>query len=83
MKNDYTAFDKEIMIQISFGRTKAFQLDSVSSGLREMSRPFRTRDRFGDLCPEFRVIDRRLQALRKKGLIRFNGKGWELIGGAA
>jgi hypothetical protein len=30
----------------------------------------------GSSTPVFRVIDRRLQALRKKGMLRFNGKAW-------
>ena len=27
-------------------------------------------------CESFRVVDRRLQALRKKGVIRYAKKGW-------
>jgi hypothetical protein len=76
---DYTEFDKALLEQIATGRNTMMQLDGEASGLRALAKPFTLPapgSRTG--CQPFRVIDRRLQALRKKGSIRFNGKTWEV-----
>lgn len=75
-KPDYTEFDNAILAQIAAGRDKMSKLDSISSGLRPLSEPFKASDNYGNSTPTFRVIDRRLQALRKKGKIAWDGMVW-------
>jgi hypothetical protein len=76
---NYTEFDKALVRNIIAGRNTMSKLDSEASGLRPMAEKLSTKDRYGYLTPTFRIIDRRLQALRKKGAIRFNGKTWERV----
>lgn len=73
---DYADFDAALLAQIAGGRNTMMSLDSVASGLITRAEPFCTKDRYGNRKPAFRIIDRRLQALRKRGKIRFNGKAW-------
>lgn len=79
MKHNYAEFDKSLLMLIVAGRNTMVMLDSVQSGLHRLAEPFCTTDRWGNKTPHFRIIDRRLQALRKKGEIRFNGKIWERV----
>jgi hypothetical protein len=74
----YTEFDAALIAQISVGRNKMVLLNSYSSGLRVSAMPFRNID---SLRPTdaFRVIDRRLQYLRKAGKIRFSAGAWEVL----
>jgi hypothetical protein len=72
---DYTEFNKALVRNIIAGRNTMSKLDGEASGLRKLAEPL---TRYTS-CPIFRVIDRRLQALRKKGVIRFNGKTWERV----
>lgn len=74
MKPDYAAFDKRLLQNIVAGRNTFMLLDSVSSGLLPLAEPFCNRR-----TSPYRIIDRRLQALRKRGLIRFDGKVWQRI----
>jgi len=74
--NQYDQFDKALLAQIRAGRNTVRQLDTDASGMRALADPHRRRDLFGGRVPAVRVIDLRLQALRKRGLIRFNGKAW-------
>lgn len=78
MKPDYTEFDKALIHAIAGGRNTMAQLET-SSRLRQLAEPHRSKDWFGDLVPTFRVIDRRLQALRKRGEIMFTGKVWARV----
>jgi hypothetical protein len=75
---DYTEFDNALLELIASGVNTMTALDSTKR-LRPLIEPHRVKDRWGHLTPEFRVIDRRLQALRKKGAIRFAGKVWERV----
>lgn len=75
----YQEFDNALMVQIRAGRNTMTLLDGKSSGLHDLAQPHRAEDPWGNKTPEFRIIDRRLQALRKQGLIRFNGKAWEEV----
>lgn len=79
MKPDYTEFDNALIHAIAGGRNTMAQLET-SSRLRELAAPMCSKDRWGTLTPTFRIIDRRLQSLRKKGAIRFNGKVWVRLG---
>lgn len=71
-KPDYTKFDAAILAQIAAGCDTMSKLDSVSSGIKSLAAPFAN----GDSTPTFRVVDRRLQALRKQGKIAWDGKVW-------
>lgn len=71
---DYTALDAEILAQISqqnryfAGLLACLELSAKAFCLSAKDEPFR-------------VIDRRLQALKQKGKIGFDGKnGWRLRG---
>lgn len=74
MKTDYTRFDEQLLSLIQSGVDKMSMLETRSV-LRDLAKPHQD----GGRTPAFRVIDRRLQALRKAGKIRFNGKGWESV----
>lgn len=67
MSKDYTAFDAKMLELIGQGKNTAALLTTL---LGNDATPLSNVK--GD---EFRVIDRRLQALRKKGLIRPERKG--------
>ena len=72
MKNDYTALDAAILERIKQGHTFASQIEGGAAA--KEAGPFTTAR-----MPEFRVIDRRLQALRKAGRIAYSHKaGWGL-----
>lgn len=75
-RTDYTEFDKALLSLITVGVNTMAELESRRGGLRDLAEPHRTPDRYGILCEPSRVINRRLQALRKRGTIRFNGKSW-------
>lgn len=64
---DYTAFDKKLLAHIEAGRNT---MAALSSSLEDDAKPFASKP--GE---EFRVVDRRLQALRKKGLIAWERRG--------
>lgn len=71
MRPDYTDFDKELLAGIACGCDTMAMLDGR---MRALAEPFaRTSNN-----PTYRIVDRRLQALRKAGKIRFNNKTWEL-----
>ena len=74
-KPDYTAFDAELLNQINAGNNRT-KLLCDQKRLLNLAKPFCTYE-----SPEWRIIDRRLQALRKKGKIRFDGIKWETIDG--
>lgn len=64
MKRDYTKIDARIVEAIECGKLEFFQIHQSCDVLANES---------------FRVIDRRLQALRKEGKITFSHKmGWSV-----
>lgn len=66
MANDYTALDAALIEHIKKEpRTFTF----LQNRLHDIAEPFAVPNRYGD-TDAWRVIDRRLQALRKKGVIR-------------
>ena len=73
-KSDYTSFDAALIAKIREGFVKAH---SLVAALHEQAKPFCRPG--GD---EFRVIDRRLQALRKKNVIEFENTSltWKVKG---
>lgn len=64
---DYTEFDKKMLALIDSGTNTAAALTTAldADSKRLMNQP----------KEEFRVIDRRLQALRKKGVIAWERRG--------
>lgn len=64
---DYTAFDKKMLALIADGTNTAAAL---TTALDADAKPLMNQPN-----EEFRVIDRRLQALRKKGLIAWERRG--------
>lgn len=73
-KHDYTEFDKRLLSLIEAGKNTATTLTAAldAEAKHFMARP----------GTEFRVVDRRLQALRKKGVIAWERRGaviaWKL-----
>jgi hypothetical protein len=76
MKPDYTEFDNALLDLIANGCNTMMALDSKPSGLPALAEPFARLSN----NPTSRIIDRRLQALRKKGAVRFSGKVWVRLG---
>jgi len=75
MATDYTALDAEILAALKGGSRK---FDSLAHMVRATADCLTVPDRFGHLTG-WRVVDRRLQALRKRGLIVVDRKtGWSL-----
>lgn len=71
---DYSLLDAEILVEI--GR-KNRTFNALVAKLENSAKAFV----IGTKVEPFRVIDRRLQALRKKGKISFVSKtGWHLLG---
>jgi hypothetical protein len=76
-KTDYTALDVRIIECISAGMTNAA---AIELSLKDDLKAHRTRDRYGVLGSEYRVLDRRLQALRKAVKIVYAHKGgWSVV----
>lgn len=72
VKHDYTEFDKLMMEKIEAGHHATAA--GLEAALEEQIKPFVTKQ--GE---EFRVIDRRLQALRKKGVIACGRVGRDTV----
>ena len=72
---DYTDFDKKMLALIDAGTKTAAAL---TTALDAEAKPLMNQPN-----EEFRVIDRRLQALRKKGVIAWERRGafvvWSLV----
>ena len=73
MRQNYMGLDTAILARIQFGHTFAHQIEG--GRVVEEARYFSSVKN-----PEFRIIDRRLQALRKAGKIAYDRKkGWQLV----
>lgn len=69
MKTDYTEIDLKIVEQIRNNKRRFFQIENVE--IHDIAQQTNR--------AAFRVIDGRLQTLRKRGLIKFTkGYGWEM-----
>jgi hypothetical protein len=77
-KPDYKEFDRVLLESIQARRNTMMLLDGEASGLRPLAAPHQTKARYGKETPTFRIIDRRLQALRKAGKLRWTDKVWEI-----
>jgi len=77
MKHDYTEFDAKMPDLIRAGKVSAMALtialEPDCKQFEETTSPM--------LCPAYRVVDKRLQALRKVGKIKVNlgSKAWQVI----
>jgi hypothetical protein len=71
LTHDYTEFDAKVISHI---RAQVRTVSSLCAALNTDAKPFVNRP--GE---EFRVVDRRLQALRKKGLISWSRLGRHVI----
>lgn len=81
--NDYTELDTEVLHVLRDGGRTFTALMSMGK-ISAIANQFSDKTKGGsihDIVPEFRFLDRRLQALRKKGLIVFSAKSrkWELV----
>lgn len=75
---DYTEFDTALLANLRAGIVTMMGMN-VEGTLRTITDKLNLRDKRGMKVPHFRVIDRRLQALRKANKIRYNGKAWEVV----
>ena len=85
-KPDYAAFDAELLRLIADGRNRMDLLDSRhgdNQRLRELALPHCKVINGRRVIDPWQFIDRRLQALRKNGQIRFIRNGWEVVKGGA
>lgn len=75
LAHDYTEFDRKMLALIASGKVTAAAL---TAALEADAKPLMSRPK-----EEFRVVDRRLQALRKKGVIAWERQGrlvaWSLV----
>lgn len=69
MKHDYTKLDAAIIDKIRSGTAN---LTGLVCALSTLAEPF------SGYRPAWRVIDRRLQALRKAGKITYSGGRWHV-----
>jgi hypothetical protein len=75
MKHDYTRLDAEIIEQISKGKSNFTGIYiAVSMTVARII------ESTGKKSDDWRVVDRRLQALRKAGRISYLGRGGWVIG---
>jgi hypothetical protein len=70
----YEKLDAEIVKEIGAGRNT---FSTMRGLVWEFARQVAPRDRWGRM-DEGRVVDRRLQALRKRGLLRYQYKRWSV-----
>jgi hypothetical protein len=71
-KPNYQEFDRALLSQIQAGRNTMTLLGHTSD-LRALAVPHQGK------AQAFRVIDRRLQALRKARKVRWDGKVWLVL----
>lgn len=72
-RNNYDALDLAILDAID-GGVRDFTSIAYSTKIVDLSSPLASR-----MGEAFRVVDRRLQALRKRGFIEFREKQWHMI----
>ncbi|SFQ46618.1 hypothetical protein SAMN05216229_12351 [Geopseudomonas sagittaria] len=73
-KPDYSQFDATLLDAIRVGKTSFAQLTNHKP-LMALARPFCA----GTDTPEWRIVDRRLQALRKAGKIKHASQLWTIV----
>lgn len=80
MKADYTQIDADILAAIRQAPREFAHFNTTRSPIFAQAQQLaeaRLTDRWGNATPGWRVIDQRLQALRRRGLIQYvRTKGW-------
>lgn len=72
---DYSELDAAIIHTIA---NWAGDFARINQRVKDIAEPLATPDRWGRRNTE-RLVDRRLQALRKAGRIRYGGRDWHVI----
>lgn len=72
--------DLDVMIVARIARAPCAFAELQEPGINEAAASFVVTDRYGVLGPTWRVLDRRLQALRKEGHIVYSKGNWWLKG---
>lgn len=78
----YQEFDAALLKAIRNGADNLSML-CVNPTLKKLAEPLRTKDRWGHLTDVVRIIDRRLQAQRKGGVITYHAGRWHVLGKSA
>jgi hypothetical protein len=78
---DYEEFDKVLMGEIWAGRNTMAVFTKESNPVRIAVEWYRKRDPWRGRTPVVRIIERRLQALRQEGRIKWSGRAWEITDG--
>ena len=75
MKTDYRELDTAILAAIGAGiRT----FSALANRVESLSAPIAKRTKAPFPTPPWRIVDRRLQALRKLGIVEFMAKEWHM-----
>lgn len=74
MTGKFTTLDDAILAAIKAGRTTFV---SIVGNVEDLAKHLATPDRWGKISHD-RLVDRRLQALRKQGKIAYKAKQWFL-----
>jgi hypothetical protein len=77
---DYTEFDKALLAEIARAPQNLTRLMG-NRPLCELAKSLGLIDYLGNRASMYRIFDRRLQALRRAGKIRYTGRVWEAING--
>jgi len=73
----YDEYDSALKQKIANGCDTLNALTG-NTELKKLAEPHRTPGRWGIGTPYFRIVDRRLQALRKKGELIYQDKRWSV-----
>ena len=76
---DYEEFDKILMAEIWAGRGNKGIFTKQASPVSVAAESYRKKDPWRGRTPVARIIEKRLQALRREGRIRWCGVTWEII----
>ncbi|MCZ4331045.1 hypothetical protein [Castellaniella denitrificans] len=75
---DYSKFDKALLAAI-ISKPKNFTELTTMRPLVALAQSLGAKNGFGHPVPTDRIFDRRLQALRRAGKIRYAGTKWEIL----
>ena len=75
----YYEYDARLLKAIANGAGTMTSLNA-NKDLQRLAEPHRAKDRWGHMTEYYRIVDRRLQALRKAEKIQFLGGRWRVIG---
>lgn len=75
----YDEYDARLLKAIANGADELSAL-ATNTDLKRLAEPHRSVDRWGRKTEYHRVVDRRLQALRKAGRILYHAGRWHVLG---